>query len=373
MLINEAKLLVTLNHPNIVRVYDLGFRSGAYFFVMEYVEGFDLRTILNRYGARGERIPLECTVLIAAELCKALDYAHIKTDAQGAPFHLVHLDVSPKNVLISYSGEVKLTDFGIASFQSATGIHEISTSGKPAPIACVDDLIGGPMVRGKFSYMSPEQTYGRDMDHRSDLFSLGLILYEMIADKRLYRSDTLHALQKEHREKRVQAPLFGADIPSELEYIVLRCLAYEPNDRYESAQGVLKDLLQFLYDSLSTIPHQQLTYMMEGLKSDVLAMDQSKKVAHECSTSHTISLKIPASAVEPRNRRSEDKATKLPVWAIFREKANKEVHGEEDTLARPPRQVLGRSGRYRTTDSHSLQKLARGRQNPPKLSPWENS
>lgn len=253
MLVSEAKLLVGLNHPNIVKVYDLGCLEGAYFFVMEFVDGCDLRRLIQWVHRKGKHFPLTSKLLIAAEVAKALDYAHGKADNDGLPLHLVHLDVSPRNILLSRSGEVKLTDFGIATFRS-----------REAPER-TDRII----VRGKYSYMSPEQAFGGLVDNRSDIFSLGLVMYEMIMGSRLYRSAQLTELQREHRDRRVFAPLCPPHVPAEIEYILLRCLAYDAEDRYASAGELAQDLLRFVFEEAGSLPQAELAYLMEEALEEI--------------------------------------------------------------------------------------------------------
>ena len=245
MLIAEAKLLVALNHPNIVKVYDLGCTRGVFFLVMEFMEGCDLRTLMHWHYQRGMHVPLEIAVLVVLEICKALDYAHHKTDSSGNPLGIVHQDISPKNILISKSGQVKLSDFGIAKLTQKP--HEQG------------------IVRGKFAYMSPEQARGNRLDGRSDLFSLAMILFELLTGTRFYTSKNLQQLQTEHMEYPVQAPLCSPHIPEELEYMLVKCLSYHPQDRYADAHEFQGDLTRFLFHTLHTIPHQQLAFLLEEI------------------------------------------------------------------------------------------------------------
>jgi len=262
MIITEAKLLVSLNHPNIVKVYDLGCMKGAYFFVMEYVDGCDLRRVMQWFYDRKERIPIDCAVMVVCEVCKALDYAHQKTDPNDLPLNLVHQDISPKNILISKAGEVKLSDFGIAKLhlRPNQGVRSRSEQDR-RPTHRSDRAV----VRGKFAYMSPEQAHGEVLDARSDIFSLGLILYELLTGRRYFKSKKLADLQKEHQHYPIQAPLFPEHISEELEFIVLQCLSHVAKNRYPHAGALCQDLVRFLYHSLNTIPHQQLAFIMEEI------------------------------------------------------------------------------------------------------------
>jgi tRNA A-37 threonylcarbamoyl transferase component Bud32 len=159
MFIDEAKMVAGLTHPNIVQIFDLGKIDKSYYIAMEYVHGRDLRTILRRAKEKGLRLPLDLSVFIVAQVCSSLEFAHRKKDEQARPMMIVHRDVSPQNILISFEGDVKLTDFGIA---------------KAATKATSTDV---GALRGKLLYMSPEQAWGKAMDRRSDLFSLGIVFY----------------------------------------------------------------------------------------------------------------------------------------------------------------------------------------------------
>src|SRR5687768_16231380 len=164
MFINEAKIAVTLSHANIVQVFDLGRADESYFIAMEYVAGYDLATVLARGHRLGRPIPQELAVYVVSELAKGLDYAHRRRDAQLRPLNIVHRDVSPQNVLISFESEVKLTDFGIAKAALAVSSEENTEAG---------------VLKGKYAYMSPEQARGEEVDSRTDMFALGVVLHEL--------------------------------------------------------------------------------------------------------------------------------------------------------------------------------------------------
>ena len=165
MFINEAKIAVTLSHANIVQVFDLGRADETYFIAMEYVPGYDLGTVLRWERKLGQRLPQELAVYMLSELAKGLDYAHRRRDSELRPLGIVHRDVSPENVLLSYEGEVKLTDFGIA--RSRASVHGLRD-----------------LPPGKFAYLAPEQARGEDVDARADLFALGAVLYEALTGVR---------------------------------------------------------------------------------------------------------------------------------------------------------------------------------------------
>ena len=223
LFIDEARIAVHLHHVNIVQVFDLGEVDGQYFMAMEYVHGLDLSRIITRARNLGA-VPIHLTLFIIAELLKALQFAHQRTDEAGTPLHVVHCDISPQNVLISYAGEVKLTDFGIsrAAFQ-ASEKHQV--------------------IRGKYAYMSPEQVEGRALDGRTDLFSLGIVLYELLTSRRLFKMRSRDETLNRVRRAEVPSPrAYRPEISEDLEGIILKALARKPEDRFASAGEMLEAL-----------------------------------------------------------------------------------------------------------------------------------
>ncbi len=231
MFADEAKLAAELNHPNIVHIHDLGkIESGGYFIAMEYVEGIDLRTILRSGRERGMALPVPLAVYVASKVASALDYAHRRRDARGEELRIVHRDVSPQNILISHEGEIKLCDFGIAKADRKVSRTETGS------------------LKGKLQYMSPEQAWGRPIDHRSDLFSLGCVLHEMLTGERLFRGDSDMTVLEMVRKAEVYPPSrVNADVPAPLDLVVLKSLAREPEERYATGSEMLRDLESVLY------------------------------------------------------------------------------------------------------------------------------
>lgn len=228
MFVREGKLAVLLEHENIVRTYEIGRFEGRYFIAMEYIGGKDLTQILRRCQETNNRIPVPHACYIAAKMCEGLHYAHTHVDAEGRPLSIVNRDVSPSNVRIGYGGEVKLLDFGIAQamlkFTSEIGV-----------------------LKGKFSYMSPEQIRGMPVDARTDVFSTGIILHEMLTTEKLFRGDTEFQLMERVRKAEVLAPSkFNRRVPPELDRMVLKALARDVGDRYQSATELAQDLYGFL-------------------------------------------------------------------------------------------------------------------------------
>jgi serine/threonine protein kinase len=198
---------------------------------MEYVHGRDLRSIMKRAQERGIRIPLDLGVLIVGKVCAALEYAHRKKDDKGQPMLIVHRDISPQNILISFEGDVKLTDFGIAKAAS-----KASTTDKGA-------------LRGKLLYMSPEQAWGKPMDKRSDVFSLGIVFYEMLTEQKPFLGTSETSILETVRECRVPPPTTINDkIPEKLERVVMKALERDPEVRYQDAGEMLRDLERVLHE-----------------------------------------------------------------------------------------------------------------------------
>jgi serine/threonine protein kinase len=231
MFIDEAKMVSGLAHPNIVQIHDLGRIDKSYYIAMEYVHGRDLRTILRRGRERGLRLPLDLSIHIVTKVCSALEYAHRKRDDRGQPLVIAHRDISPQNILISFEGDVKLTDFGIA---------------KAAARATETDR---GALRGKLLYMSPEQAWGRPMDRRSDLFSLSLVFYEMVTEHKPFQAGSEASILERVRECRIAAPsTLNSRVPPKLERVILKALERDPEMRYQDASEMGRDLDQVLLD-----------------------------------------------------------------------------------------------------------------------------
>jgi serine/threonine protein kinase len=234
ILIAEANIVSHLRHRNIVQVFDVGLGpDGQYFVVMELVEGCNLGALQSGLEARQKRMPMSLGLYIGAEICDALEHAHRAPGPDGRALRLVHRDVSPNNVLLSRSGEVKLTDFGIAKRTEEVSLH------------------GG--VRGKFAYISPEQGSGRAVDARSDVFSVGILLFEMIVGRRLFSSLPDFEALKAVCDGKVPRPRsLDPKLDPKLEAILLKALAHEPGERYPGAGELGKDLRAYRYSLPST-------------------------------------------------------------------------------------------------------------------------
>ena len=222
---DEAKLAKSLKHKNIVEVFDVGGSGGETFFAMEYLHGQDVRSILHRTWKRDEKMPIKHAVYIATQVASALSYAHAMRRPDGTLLDIVHRDVSPSNIIVSYDGAVKLLDFGVA--KAATSSVKTRTG----------------TLKGKIAYMSPEQAKGGSVDKRSDVFSLGICLWEMLTTSRLFRGENdLATLQLIINEAPKKPSEVNPEVPKELERIVLRALAQDPNQRYQTAHELQTEL-----------------------------------------------------------------------------------------------------------------------------------
>ncbi len=230
MFIEEAKLAVQLNHANIAQIFDLGVVDGSYYIALEHVHGRDVRGIFDRCRQVGEAMPVAQACFVVMKVCEGLDYAHNKRDQSGRELHLVHRDVSPQNMLVSFEGEVKLIDFGIAK---AAGKGSKTQAG---------------ILKGKFGYMSPEQVRGLPIDRRSDVFSCGIVLYELLTGERLFVGESDFSTLEKVRNVEILPPsTYNRKIPDELERIVLKALAKDVDDRYQNAIDLHDELQAFVY------------------------------------------------------------------------------------------------------------------------------
>ncbi len=229
MLVDEAKIASVLRHLNIARVYEFARAHGEYFIAMEHVDGKDMRTVLERCRTKKKPIPPEHAAYVAAEVGSALHAAHSAIDSRGRPLRIIHRDVSPSNIICSYAGEVKLCDFGIAK----------------ATLSKVTTKTG--VIKGKVKYMSPEQALGRKLDHRSDVFSLGSCLYEMLTRIPPFTAtNEMDLLIKVRDAKYRPVSELTPGIPPELEAIADKCLTRSRANRYQTAAEAEADLRVFL-------------------------------------------------------------------------------------------------------------------------------
>ncbi|PTL76080.1 serine/threonine-protein kinase [Vitiosangium sp. GDMCC 1.1324] len=254
MFIDEARISVQLNHANIVHIHELGKHEDTYFIAMEYVSGRDLRTLLERYRRRKEIMPTAQAVFVASKICEGLDYAHRKKDARGQDLNIIHRDISPQNILISYEGEVKLIDFGIAK---AANRSQKTQAG---------------ILKGKFGYMSPEQVRGLPIDRRSDVFAVGVILYEMLTGERLFVGESDFSTLEKVRSADVPMPRqFNPNIPAGLEKVLMKALARDAEDRYQWGSDLQEDLMRFLLAGDAIYSSKHLSgFMKEAFAEDIV-------------------------------------------------------------------------------------------------------
>jgi serine/threonine protein kinase len=229
MFIDEAKIAGQLAHANICQIFELGRIEGSHFIAMEYIWGKDLLQIQNRIRKLKSAIPVQLACFVISKVLEGLDYAHRKRDPLGRPLEIVHRDCSPQNVLVSYEGEVKVIDFGIAK---ATSRNSRTMAG---------------VLKGKFGYMSPEQVRGLPLDRRSDIFALGTMLYECLTGERLFQGETDFSTLEKVRNVDVQPPrAVNPNIPEAVEKVILKALAKDVDDRYQWCSEMLADLQQYL-------------------------------------------------------------------------------------------------------------------------------
>ena len=259
MFIDEAQLVAGISHPNVVHVHELGSVGGRHFMTMEYVHGECLTDLVCRV-----RIPDTVGCRVVADVAAGLHAAHELRDADGTPLQVVHRDISPHNVLVSYDGAVKLIDFGVAS--STASLH-VSRSGS---------------LKGKFAYMSPEQVRSEPLDRRSDIFSLGIVLYEITTRRRLFRGSTETEMVQMVLDKPIPPPsVLRDDYPSELEQIVLRALSRRREQRYQTAEQMQEALERFILGTGAPVLPRQIGQMMHATFAEQIASKEELRRAAE--------------------------------------------------------------------------------------------
>jgi len=261
MFLDEARLSMQLNHANIVQIFDIGKVDDTYFVAMELVDGANLRRVMQRALDRSLHVPVAIACYLVMGIADALAYAHEKVDANGQPLHIVHRDVSPPNVLLSRQGEVKLTDFGMAK---AASNAQISDAG---------------VVKGKFAYLSPEVVEGKPADPRADIYSCGIILWELLCGRRLFVGKTDLDTVEMVRKGEVQKPSgLRPDVDAELDRLVLRTLAKNPKRRFQSAREVEQELASYVFKHNLRATGADVSAFLRDLLSDSAA-EQSVDIA----------------------------------------------------------------------------------------------
>ncbi|MBN2804258.1 MAG: serine/threonine protein kinase, partial [Deltaproteobacteria bacterium] len=236
MFVNEAKIAVSLNHANIVQIYDLGKAGEYYFIAMEYINGPDLSKIIENCDRQNSVIPLEIALFITSEIAKGLDYAHRQVDSNHNSLNIIHRDISPQNILLSTEGEVKITDFGIAKAKNAF-MAEITQS-----------------INGNFSYMSPEQATGLSQDSRTDIFSTGAVLYKMLTGKNPLKKEPSSLIVDLIKEGEIIPPLKLMEgtknpIPVKINDLILKALEFDPEKRFQTAAELYNAIIEFSVES----------------------------------------------------------------------------------------------------------------------------
>ena len=253
MFLDEARLAAKLNHQNIVHMYDVDKVDGIHYIAMEYIHGETVTDIVRKSIADGGFLPLEHAVQVVADTAAGLEYAHERRDAEGRPARIVHRDVSPSNILVTYEGITKIVDFGIAKVQDQ--IREESG-----------------MRPGKVSYMSPEQVKGEVADHRADIYSLGIILYEITVGRRLWRGPPEQVLRRIVDEQVPPPTYVRRGYPHALELIIMKALEKRPQNRQQSAAELQHELLEFMEEAgLKSGPRRLARYMKDLFGVDTTA------------------------------------------------------------------------------------------------------
>jgi serine/threonine-protein kinase len=251
MFLDEARLSAQLSHSNCVQVFDIGVGDAAFFIVMEFVDGANLKAIIEHLRKSGKDFPVEAAVYICLEICKGLVYAHELTDSSGVPLHIVHRDMSPPNVLITKHGEIKIVDFGLAKANTQL---EKSEPG---------------IIKGKFSYLSPEAAMGQEVDLRTDVFAVGIILWELLAGQRLFLGDTDFQTVKKVQAAAVPSiSAINKKVPAELEKIINKALARDPAHRYLDARSLGTELSNFLFRFGKPVSTFEIGPLVQGVMKE---------------------------------------------------------------------------------------------------------
>ncbi len=286
MFLNEARITSTLSHPNIVQIYDFEKHGNHYYIAMEYVQGKDLRALLKTLTQQGKLLPVDLAGYVGHEAARGLHYAHMKADLGGTKLGIVHRDVSPANLLVSYDGNVRVADFGIARAESNLGHTRTG------------------MLKGKFEYMSPEQIDLHELDGRSDVFALGVVLYNLLTGRRLFRGKSDLDTLENVRKCIVEPPSkWNADVPARMDEIVLKSLARERDQRYATGREMAEDLAEFLYPVSTDQMRETLGALMdehfkEQRQEEMRILEEGTRLAKEIKGANASLASIAESDLE---------------------------------------------------------------------------
>jgi serine/threonine protein kinase len=313
MFLNEAKLAAQLNHPNIVQIYDLGRVNDSYFIAMEYISGRDMSRIIPKAEKAGISFPMIYALRIASNVCEGLYFAHTKTDAYGNPLNIVHRDITPENILVSFSGTVKIVDFGIAKANSQL---EQTRAGE---------------IKGKLSYMSPEQCMGHPLDARSDIFSFGSVVYEWITGYKLFTGENEMAILKSIIDGKIYPPsYFKEDVPEAVERILMKSLEKDKTKRYQSAWEMQFDIDTYLASSEFTPSNIHLSNFLKQIFGDEIEREKELLLKHKEESDR--SPKPPPQA-EEEVLELEEVGGRALTDSILRRQADGEEEALDDTAA----------------------------------------
>ena len=255
MFLDEARLSLHLQHANIVQVFDISKTpDNAYFLVMEFVDGCNLKALIERHKQKGKRLEIAHAIYMMMEACKALHYAHgLENPENGQPLNIVHRDVSPPNILLSKNGEVKLVDFGLA--KANTQLEQTDQG----------------VVKGKFSYLAPEAASGQPVDHRADVFAIGIILWELLTARRLFFGDTDYQTVELVRQAKIPSiAALNPEVEGELEQVVRKALARDPDERYQSAADLNDALAQYLFSRRMKVTARDIAALVKDTQLEMM-------------------------------------------------------------------------------------------------------
>ena len=303
--IDEAKLAALLNHQNIVQIYDFGSMEDSYFISMEFLFGKDLRALFGKAKEKARPLNLEYALYVMSRVCSGLDYAHKLKDFQGKPLNIIHRDICPQNVLVTYEGDVKILDFGIATAANQSTITQYG------------------MIKARAAYMSPEQVAGKPLDQRSDIFSTGILLYEAVTGIRMFTGEsTMQILARVREAEYAPAESVARGLPGRVFQILDRALAKDPEERYQSCGDMLADLEECMVELFKRPTTRELAAYMKELFTDEIAVEDQA----------TREFGVTMAVDEPEAEETAE-ASEVSVEGVAEALATPEAAGTEATVA----------------------------------------